>query len=124
MNGKKLRSNVSLKPTQMGLALDREAAFANIRSVVVRARELGNFVRLDMENSPYTDGTIDIVRRLHQEGLGNAGAVIQASLYRSHEDARQLTDVGISLRLVKGAYKEPENIAYREMWEVNYNFRS
>lgn len=116
-------SNVSLKPTQMGLALDRDACYNNIRAIVARAKDLNNFVRIDMEDSPYTDATIDIMRQLHQEGLTNVGTVIQAYLYRTEEDIRRLTDEGFNLRLVKGAYKEPKAIAYPELSDVDENFK-
>jgi proline dehydrogenase len=120
----KVDSNVSLKPTQMGLALDREACYANIRAVVAKARETGNFVRLDMENTPYTEATIGIVRRLHAEGLTNAGTVIQAYLYRSERDVAAMIQQRIRLRLVKGAYKEPGSLAYRKTSDVADNFKT
>lgn len=116
-----VNANVSLKPTQMGLALDPQACMAYIRSIVVKARALGNFVRLDMENSPYTDATIDIMRRLHGEGLTNVGTVLQASLYRTEEDVRRLRTY--NLRLVKGAYKESRHIAYPLKADVDANFK-
>ncbi|CAM3001927.1 proline dehydrogenase family protein [Paenibacillus sediminis] len=119
----KLDSNVSLKPTQMGLQLNPAACYENIREIVREANRLGNFVRLDMEDSPYTEATIHIVRRLHAEGLTNVGTVIQAYLHRSEQDILKLTAEHISLRLVKGAYKEPKQIAYQEMSQVNDNFR-
>lgn len=118
-----VNANVSLKPTQMGLELDRNGAYANIREIVSAARLTDCFVRIDMENSPYTTATLDFVRRLHAEGLDNVGAVIQAYLYRSEQDVRELTAAGVGLRLVKGAYKEPRTIAYPAMEDVNENFR-
>jgi proline dehydrogenase len=119
----KVHSNVSLKPTQMGLALNRRACYDNIRAVVAKAQEKGNFVRLDMENSPYTQATIDIVSRLHAEGLTNTGTVIQAYLYRSEQDVAELIRGRVRLRLVKGAYKEPVSIAYRKTSDVSDNFK-
>lgn len=116
-------ANVSLKPTQMGLALDAEACFANIRAVVAEAKETGNFVRIDMENSPYTQATIDIVRRLHREGLTNVGTVLQAYLYRTERDAADLAKENVRLRLVKGAYQEPASIAYRKTEDIVGNLR-
>lgn len=116
-------SNVSLKPTQMGLALNRTACYANIRAVVAKAREKDNFVRLDMEDSPYTQATLDIVRKLHAEGLTNSGTVIQAYLRRSERDASELLREGIRLRLVKGAYKEPARIAYRKTSDIAEQLR-
>ncbi|TNJ63698.1 proline dehydrogenase [Paenibacillus hemerocallicola] len=119
----KVHSNVSLKPTQMGLALNRRACYDNIRAVAAKAQENGNFVRLDMEDSPYTQATIDIVRRLHAEGMTNTGTVIQAYLYRSGQDVAELIRGRVRLRLVKGAYKEPVSIAYRKTSDVSDNFK-
>ncbi|BBH24879.1 proline dehydrogenase [Paenibacillus baekrokdamisoli] len=116
-------ANVSLKPTQLGLALDPEAAYTHIREIVTHAKSFGNFVRMDMENSPYTDATIQIMKRLHTEGLSNVGTVIQAYLYRSEEDIHLLTEEGFNLRLVKGAYKEAKSIAYPKLSEVDENFK-
>ncbi|MBB6669742.1 proline dehydrogenase family protein [Cohnella nanjingensis] len=118
-----VRSNVSLKPTQMGLALDPDAAYANIREIVAAADRCGNFVRIDMEDSPHTDATIGIARRLHGKGLTNVGTVIQAYLYRSEDDIRRLTAEPMNLRLVKGAYKEPKSLAYPRKPDVDANFR-
>ncbi|MCC3374912.1 proline dehydrogenase family protein [Cohnella sp. REN36] len=118
-----VRSNVSLKPTQMGIALDPEACYDNIRRIVAAAARHGNFVRLDMEDSPHTDATIGIARRLQGEGWTNVGTVIQAYLYRSDDDIRRLTDDPMNLRLVKGAYKEPKSRAYPRKADVDANFR-
>lgn len=119
-----VQSNVSLKPTQMGLALDPQAAYGNIREVVRAAQRHGNFVRLDMEDSPFTQATIDMTLRLHKEGLTNVGTVIQAYLYRSEEDVRMLMKEGVKLRLVKGAYKEPGTIAYQKKQEIIGNYKN
>ncbi|MEK4115241.1 proline dehydrogenase family protein [Paenibacillus sp. FSL W8-0919] len=119
-----VQSNVSLKPTQMGLALDPQAAYENIRTVVRAAQRHGNFVRLDMEDSLFTQATIDMTLRLHKEGLTNVGTVIQAYLYRSEEDVRMLMKEGVKLRLVKGAYKEPGTIAYQKKQEIIGNYKN
>ncbi|QYR19820.1 proline dehydrogenase family protein [Paenibacillus sp. sptzw28] len=118
-----IAGNVSLKPTQFGLAIDKGAALAGIRSVVKEAAKLNLFVRLDMEDSPWTDATIGIVQTLRSEGYANVGTVIQAYLYRSGEDVRNLTAEKINLRLVKGAYKEPRSIAFATKPEVDANMR-
>ncbi|MCJ8014235.1 proline dehydrogenase family protein [Paenibacillus sp. KQZ6P-2] len=118
-----VNSNVSLKPTQMGLALDPEACYSNIRAVVSQAKKHNNFVRIDMEDTPFTQATIDIVLRLHAEGLTNVGTVIQAYLFRTEEDVKQLIDAKVKLRLVKGAYKEPGTVAYQQMSEVINNYK-
>lgn len=115
--------NVSLKPTQMGLSLDRDACLERIRAIAEAASRYGMFVRLDMENSPYTAATIDLVRALRREGLPNVGTVIQAYLYRSGKDVVELTAEGVNLRLVKGAYKEPPRIAFPNRRDVDANFR-
>jgi len=117
-----VQATISLKPTQMGLKLDSERCYANIRDIVAAARSRGNLVTLDMEDSTCTDSTIGLVRRLRTEGLNNVGTVIQAYLYRSEEDVRQLTREGVSLRLVKGAYKEPRTLAYPKLADVDANF--
>ncbi|MGO4548147.1 proline dehydrogenase family protein [Paenibacillus sp. 2TAB23] len=121
---RKASSNVSLKPTQMGLALDQAACYANIREVVKHARRHRNFVRIDMENTPYTQSTIDIVKRLHAEGLTNVGTVLQAYLFRTEKDVRELLQARISLRLVKGAYKESPEVAFQTKTEVMNSFKS
>jgi proline dehydrogenase len=120
----KASSNVSLKPTQMGLALDQEACYANIRDVVKHARRHRNFVRIDMENTPYTQATLDIVKRLHAEGLTNVGTVLQAYLFRTEQDVKDMLQARISLRLVKGAYKESDEVAYQKPEEVIASFKS
>jgi proline dehydrogenase len=91
---------------------------------VAEALNTGNFVRIDMESSRYTDATIEFVRRLRAEGYDNVGTVIQAYLFRAEEDVRKLSSEKINLRLVKGAYKEPGSIAHARMADVNANFRN
>ncbi|GIP25784.1 proline dehydrogenase [Paenibacillus sp. J23TS9] len=118
-----VNSNVSLKPTQMGLALNKEACYDNIRAVVIQAKKHNNFVRIDMEDTPFTQATIDIVLRLHAEGLTNVGTVIQAYLFRTEDDVKQLIEAKVNLRLVKGAYKEPGTVAYQQMSEVIDNYK-
>ena len=117
-------SNVSLKPTQMGLALDPEEGYQNIRTVAAQAKLHDLFVRIDMEDSPFTQATLDIVRRLHSEGLRNTGTVLQAYLHRTEEDTRDMIREGIRLRLVKGAYKEPGSVAYQNTSEVIHQFKT
>lgn len=117
-------SNVSLKPTQMGLALDPEAGYQNIRTVASKAKQHDLFVRIDMEDSPFTQATLDLVRRLHAEGLDNTGTVLQAYLHRTEEDTRDMIREGIRLRLVKGAYKEPATVAYQSTAEVMHQFKT
>lgn len=118
----KVDSNVSLKLTQMGLDIDVDFCFENVMRIVDRAAELDNFVRLDMEGSDYTDKTLDMFRRLY-ERRKNVGVVIQAMLHRSEADVRRTLEVGGRIRLCKGAYKEPESIAWRKMADIRENYR-
>lgn len=116
-------SNVSLKLTAMGLAFDPGLALRNVEQIVRRAAQYGNFVRIDMEDTPYTDQTLQIYRELRRQGLENVGVVIQAYLFRSERDLEELAPLGANVRLVKGAYKEPAHLAFEKMAEVNANFK-
>lgn len=114
-------ANVSVKLTAMGLAVDDEFCYRNVRRIVQKAQELDNFVRIDMEDSPVTDRTLAIYRRLRSE-FDNVGVVIQAYLYRSQDDVRQLMADGYAhLRLCKGAYDEPPSVAFQEKADVDRN---
>lgn len=117
----KLNSNVSLKPTQMGLLLDEEFAFSNIRQLVSLAGEQGNFIRIDMEDSPCTQKEIDLYLRLRKE-FDNVGLVIQAYLKRTDSDVDLLIANQANLRICKGIYVEPETIAYKDKQEIRDNF--
>jgi proline dehydrogenase len=119
-----LNANVSLKLTHMGLDVDEAMAYQISSAVVEHAARINNFVRVDMEGSLYTQRTLDFVRRLHKEpGLaGHVGAVIQSYLYRSEKDVEQLVAEGIRVRLCKGAYKEPPEIAFPQKADVNANY--
>ncbi|MDQ6694306.1 MAG: proline dehydrogenase family protein [Chloroflexota bacterium] len=119
----KINSNVSLKLTQMGLDLDEELCFKNVSKICARAQELNNFVRLDMESSAYTDRTLDMFRRLwHEGGFHNVGVVLQAYLYRTENDIREMNKLGARVRLCKGAYNEPESVAFPEKADVDANY--
>jgi proline dehydrogenase len=113
--------NLSIKLTQLGLNLDRHFCEQNLIRIAKHARSLGNFVRVDMEDSSCTDRTLEIVERAHAL-LGNVGTVIQAYLYRSERDIIQMIGKGIRIRLVKGAYREPDDIAYRRKKDTDANF--
>lgn len=115
-------STVSVKLSQLGLKLDPELCYENLKLIVERARELGNFVRIDMEDSPTVDQTLALFRRLREAGYHNAGVVIQAYLYRSEADVRRLIDEGASVRLCKGAYMEPPDVAFPAKADVDANF--
>jgi proline dehydrogenase len=114
-------SNISVKLTQLGLTVDREACFRNIHALVVRARELGNWVRIDMEDSSCTEPTLEIYGRLRGE-LDNVGIVLQAMLRRSLSDAEALARLTPNVRLCKGIYVEPRRIAYQDGELINRNF--
>jgi len=121
---RKLNANVSLKLTHMGLDIDEAVSRTIVNEVVAHAAKRDNFVRIDMEGSPYTQKTLDVVRELHGTP-GNAnhtGAVIQAYLYRSERDVEELCAEGIRIRLCKGAYKEPAEIAFQAKEDVDANF--
>jgi proline dehydrogenase len=114
-----VESNISIKLTAMGLAMDDEFCYQNVRRIVEAAAQRGNFVRIDMEDSPVTDRTLGIYRRLRGD-LPNVGVVIQAYLYRSEEDVRSLMEQGMAnLRLCKGAYDEPPAVAFQSRAEVD-----
>lgn len=118
----RLDSNLSVKLTSLGLAIDTEFAYQNLRRVVALAAELGNFVRIDMENSPYTESTIGLYRRVREEFPGNVGIVLQAYLRRTQADVRSLVAEGSHFRLCKGIYVEPEQIAFKGREEVQRNY--
>ncbi|MCU0411786.1 MAG: proline dehydrogenase family protein [Bacteroidetes bacterium] len=118
----RLIANVSVKPTQLGLKIDQELCYRNVRAIVQRAHELSNFVRIDMEDASTTDDTIALYRRLRAEGFANLGVVIQAYLHRSEADVRALVKEGANFRLCKGIYNESPSIAYKERQEIRDNF--
>jgi proline dehydrogenase len=115
----KLRTNISVKPTHLGATLDEELAYTNIEHLVTEAARLGTFVRIDMEDSPLVDPTLRIYRRLRESGHENVGTVLQAYLFRTPEDLESLLPLQPNLRIVKGAYKEPESIAYPKKVDVD-----
>ena len=121
-----LQANVSLKLTHMGLDVDPNLAQEIVGGLVARAASSNpcNFVRVDMEGSPYTQRTLDMVRELHRkpENAGAVGAVIQSYLRRSQRDVEQLLSDRIRIRLCKGAYKEPAEIAFQKKSEVDENY--
>ena len=117
-----IQSNVSLKLTHFGINIRDELAYELVASVVDRARQYGNFVRIDMENHPYTDRTLAIYRRLREAGYSNTGVVIQSYLYRSQNDIRALMPLGLNVRLCKGAYLEPEDVAFPQKKDVDANY--
>ena len=115
----KLQTNVSVKPTHLGAALDEQLGYASIERLVVEAGRLGNFIRIDMEDSSLVDVTLRIYRRLREAGHDNVGTVLQSYLYRTEDDLESLLPLQPNLRIVKGAYKEPESVAYPRKSDVD-----
>ena len=114
-------ANLSLKPTQMGLSIDEEFAYEQIKEIVEKAKSLNNFVRIDMEDSPYTDKTINLFKKLRSD-YNNFGIVIQAYLKRTTSDVITLNKLGTNYRLCKGIYIEPAAIAYKDRQEIRDNY--
>jgi proline dehydrogenase len=110
-----LRANVALKLTHLGLDIDEELAYENLRRIVGR----GSFIRIDMEQSAYVDATLRIYRRLREDGFDNVGTVLQAYLFRTADDLASLLPLRPNLRLVKGAYLEPPEVAYPHKADVD-----
>jgi proline dehydrogenase len=116
-----IRGNVSLKLTQFGLDLSAEQCRANVAQLVERANNLASFVRIDMESSEYTERTLQLVEDLHAQ-YGCVGTVIQAYLRRSRSDIERLSKLGIRVRLCKGAYLEPAEVAFPDKADVDRNY--
>jgi proline dehydrogenase len=118
-----IKSNVSIKLTQFGLEIDPELAYRNARRIVAEAVRRNNFVRVDMEGSNVTQVTMDIFRRLRSEfGLNDVGIVVQSYLYRTMDDAKDLLKIPARIRLCKGAYDEPAEVAYPDKKDVDDNY--
>jgi proline dehydrogenase len=115
----RLRANVALKLTHLGLDISEELAHDNLRVLVERATERDGFIRIDMEQSQYVDATLRIFRRLRESGLDRVGTVLQSYLYRTPGDLDALLPLAPNLRLVKGAYLEPESVAYPRKQDVD-----
>src|SRR5207248_99569 len=111
--------NISLKLTQLGLDVDKASAIDNLRKILDRGEPAGFFVRIDMENSPYTDVTLEIFETLWHQGYREMGVVLQSALYRSEQDCGRINALGARVRLVKGAYKEPKAVAYQKKEDVD-----
>src|SRR5438270_4735069 len=118
-----IESNVSIKLTQFGLEIDPDLTYQNARRVVEEAARRGNFVRIDMEGSNVTQATIDIFKRLRGEfGLNDVGIVLQSYLYRTYDDAKAVVQLPARIRICKGAYSEPPEVAYPEKKDVDANY--
>ena len=121
IRAEKVDCNVSVKLTQLGLALDKDFCCQNLNTIVRHAGELDNFIRVDMEDSPFTQSTLDLVTCTHRQ-MKNLGTVIQAYLYRTEADVQRLLEQGIRIRLCKGAYLEPETVAFKKKSDTDQNF--
>ena len=117
-----LRANVSLKLTHLGLELDEELAYGNVERLVAHAERLGSFLRIDMEHSSAVDATLRIYRRLREAGHDGVGTVLQSYLYRTAHDLADLLPLQPNLRIVKGAYLEPPELAFPEKSDVDRSF--
>ena len=121
-----LERYMSVKPTQLGLGLGLEPAYANARRILERAQEVGAQVCLDMENAPYVEGTLDLTERLHREGFHAVSTVLQSYMRRSPQDLARLLALSPkpAVRIVKGAYRESADVAYQDKAKVDAQYRS
>ena len=114
-----IERNLSLKLTQLGVDVDRATCVDNLRRILDPAQRHGFFVRIDMENSPYTDVTLEVFETLWRQEYRNVGVALQSCLLRTEKDVRRMNELGARVRLVKGAYKEPATVAYQHKSEVD-----
>ncbi len=118
-----LQSGLSIKLSQIGMAIDEALCENNLHRILMAAQKYGIFVRIDMEDSTYVDRTLDLYQKMRQSfGIDTIGLVLQSYLYRSLKDAEQVTQDGTRIRLVKGAYKEPGEVAFPEKADVDAEF--
>ena len=117
-----VRANVSIKLTQIGLALDEKLCVENLERIFSRAKDHGNFIRVDMEDTPYTDKTLNLFSQMQKKGYQGVGIVLQSYLYRTEADARKLLEDKTPIRLVKGAYQEPADKAFPKKADVDANY--
>jgi len=114
-----IERNISLKLTQLGIGIDRATCVDNLRRILEPAVRHQFFVRIDMENSPFTEATIQVFETLWQLEFRNIGLALQSSLFRTEQDVRRLNELGARVRLVKGAYKEPSSVAFKQKSDVD-----
>jgi proline dehydrogenase len=119
INDSGVQSNVSIKLTQIGLGLSTEQCRENLKKIIKQASRLDNFIRIDMEDSSVTQETLELLQDMRNYGYSNVGIVIQSYLYRSEDDVHGLMEEGIPIRLCKGAYNEPPEVAYPEKSDVD-----
>jgi len=118
----RLNSNLSIKLTQLGLKIDEDFCYSNVKQLIEIASGFNNFVRIDMEDSSTTGSTLNLYERLRSDGFKNLGVVIQANMRRSEEDVRRLIPLKANGRLCKGAYLEPEEISFRDKEKIRLNY--
>ena len=118
-----IERNLSIKLTQLGVDVDRATCVDNLRRILEPAGRHGFFVRIDMENSSYTDVTMEVFETLWQQEYRNVGLAVQSALRRTEQDVKRLIELGARVRLVKGAYKEPPSVAFQQKAEVDDAFR-
>jgi proline dehydrogenase len=116
---RRFRAYCSVKPSQVGLQISKEICTGHVRELLRLAKKHAAFVRLDMEDSTTTDGTLSVARELRAEGFENLGVVLQSYLYRTDRDVLEMNALGISVRLCKGAYSEPPTVAYPDKVDVD-----
>jgi proline dehydrogenase len=114
-----IERNISLKLSQLGLAIDRATCVDNMRRIIEPARQHEFFVRIDMENSAYTEVTLEVFETLWNLEYRNIGVVLQSYLFRTERDLRRMNELGVRVRLVKGAYREPASVAYQQKADVD-----
>ncbi|MDR0927900.1 MAG: proline dehydrogenase family protein [Ignavibacteria bacterium] len=117
-----LPSYLSIKPTAQGLGIDTEFAYENVKMLVAQAKKMGQRCRIDMEDSPYTDKTLDLYRKLQDEGYDNVGIVLQAKLKRTYTDIQSILKYKPNIRICKGIYIEPAEIAYTKKEDIRSNW--
>jgi proline dehydrogenase len=124
ISSQNLDATESIKLTALGLGLDDDFAYENTKLIVKIAHEKGVFIQIDMEDSPYTDRTIDFYKRLRADGYDNVGMVFQSYLKRTYEDIKSLIEYKPVVRLTKGIYIEPAEISFKEHSEINESYKS
>ncbi|MBE0670673.1 MAG: proline dehydrogenase family protein [Anaerolineales bacterium] len=116
------RCNVSIKLTQIGLSLDEGLCVQNLERILARAKQNNTFIRIDIEDTPYTDKTINLYYLMREKGYNNVGTAVQSYLFRAEADTRRMAQDGVPIRLVKGAYKEPPDKAFPKKADVDANY--
>ena len=118
----KLDANISIKPTMLGLKIDSDLCAENVGAIVARAAERGNFVRIDMEDHTCTDDTLRLYRRMHEQHPSSVGVVLQSYLHRTIADINSLLPLKPNIRICKGIYREPRDIAWKQFETIRTNF--